>query len=510
MTATPIRILILAANPFDTDALTLDEEYQRIHQLWRSCDLRDSFELHHCLATRADELQSQVLAFKPHLIHFSGHGEKNSLIFADATGYRKHEVSKQALAELFKLCTPDLQAVFLNACHSDENADAIKEQVDYFIGMNNTINDKAGIAFSQGFYAAIFSQPTLNIEQAFDAGINQIKIAYAPDDNQTKIADTPENQQKILALKKRPKTYVPSYKHDIFISFADADTQWATGFISDLQAQLKAKLATFDGFQLCINNDFSQLEASAILLIIASPAYCQQYASQFEQLGSYAKRQPTFLIEITSYSIPSSLTGVSRQKFWHDDEQQGILSLQGAAHIDKANQVAELIAKQLQDLNTKHQLQQHTEQQRQQQQAARSPNTKSIDAFIFLHSAPEDLNLSVEIVPLLEAHGIDYVLPLPRSIEISASDIRQDIENNILNCDAVLILYEQTTSVWIREQLGTCRRLQRKRETPLKIIAIHHQGKEKELNYRLDNLHIYYCSPEKVASYIPEFLEALA
>jgi hypothetical protein len=433
------RILILVANPFDTAALTLDEEYQRIHNLWRSCDLRDQFKVHHCLATRAETLQSEVLQFKPHLIHFSGHGTEDSVIFTDSTGYQTHEVSKLALANLFKLCAPDLKAVFLNACHSAINAEYIAEQVDYFIGMNDAIDDKSGTTFSQGFYSVIFNQDTLDIEQAFQAGLNQMAIAHIT-----------EAEQQLRVLQKRPKTYVPSYKHDIFISFADEDTQWATSFISDLQAQLRLKLATFDGFQLCTNNDFSQLESSAMLLIIASPAYCQQYASQFEQLGNYVKRQPTFLIEITSYSIPSSLTGVSRQKFWHDDEQQGILPLQGAAHIDKANQVAELVANQLQDLKTKHQLQQHTEQQRQQQQAARSPDTKSIDAFIFLHSAPEDLALIADIVSLLKDNGIDYVLPLNRSIEISASDIRQDIENNILNCDAILILYEQTTSVWVR------------------------------------------------------------
>ncbi len=499
MTAIPIRILILVANPFDTAALTLDEEYQRIHNLWRSCDLRDSFEVHHCLATRAETLQSEVLQFKPHLIHFSGHGTEDSVIFTDSTGYQTHEVSKSALANLFKLCAPDLKAVFLNACHSAINAEDITEQVDYFIGMNDAIDDKAGTVFSQGFYSAIFNHDDLDIEQAFKAGLNQMAIA--------RIANA---EQQLRVLQKRPKTYVPSYKHDIFISFADADTQWATNFISELQKQLKSKLATFDDFQLCINNDFSQLEPSAMLLIIASPAYCQQYASQFEQLGNYAKRQPTFLIEMTSYSIPSSLTGVSRQKFWHDDEQQGILSLQGAAHIDKANQVAELVAQQLQDLKTKHQLQQLSEQHRQQQQAARSPDTKSIDAFIFLHSAPEDLALIADIESLLKDNGIDYVLPLHRSVEISSSDIRQDIENNILNCDAILILYEQTTSVWVREQLGNCRRLQRKRDTPLKIIAVH-KGKEKqELNYQLDNLHIYNCPPENAATYLTHFMEKLA
>ena len=487
MTPTPIRILILAANPWSTNRLDLGEEYQRIQDLWERSNLQERFELRHYPALRGEALQEKVLKFKPHIIHFSGHGEADSLIFTDLTGDKAHEVSKSALAELFKLCTPDLKAVFLNACYSANQAKEIVEQVDCVIGMNAAIDDLAAISFSQGFYTSLFNQDKLNIELAFNAGLNQMKIA-----------NITEAEQQKPVLQKRPNTYIPSYKHDVFISFADEDESWADNFINGLRKQLQLKLASFDGFQLYTGTDFSQLEQSAMLLIIASPVYCQQYQTQFEQLGTYTKRQPAFLVEIDSYRLPDSLKGLSRHKFWYDDDQQGILSLQGDAYIAKANQIAELVAKQLQELKTKHQLQQNTIQQRQQQQHARSPHTKSIDAFIFLHSAPEDLNLTRDIVPLLEENGIDYVLPLARSIETTAGDIRQDIENNILNCDAVLILYDQTTPVWVREQLGICRRLQRKRESPFKIIAVYKDANKPELDFRLENLHIYCCLSEFV------------
>lgn len=502
MTSLPIRILILVANPFDTAALTLDEEYQRIHSLWRSCDLRDSFEVHHCLATRAETLQSEVLQFKPHLIHFSGHGETDGLLFADSTGNHSYKVSKSALAELFKLCAPDLKAVFLNACHSAINAEDIAEQVDYFIGMNDAIDDKAGTVFSQGFYSAIFNQANLDIEQAFQAGLNQMDIAHIT-----------EAEQQLRVLQKRPKTYVPSYKHDIFISFADEDTQWATDFISNLKAQLRLKLATFDGFQLCINNDFSQLDPSAMLLIIASPAYCQQYASQFEQLGNYAKRQPTFLIEITSYSIPDSLKGVSRQKFWVDDEQQGIQSLQGAAHIDKANQVAELVTTQLQELKTKYQHQQNIEQQRKQQDTKKqNSDAKPIEGYVFLHSALEDFDLIDSIIiPLLDANNIDYALPLEKNYKTaSPKQIRDDIKNHIKECNAVLILHEKSNPIWARYQLSSCANASHEREKPLKIIALYKAPDHPDPGFpKLEHLHIYNCSPDQLSSYMAEFIEEL-
>jgi hypothetical protein len=496
---TKTKILILSANPWNTNRLGLDEEYQRIQELWENSDGQEQFELRYYPALRGEELQQKVLKFKPNLIHFSGHGEENGLIFADLVGDNAYEVSKQALAQLFKLCAPDLKAVFLNACHSAKQAEAIVEQVGYVIGMNAAINDLAAVSFSQGFYTVIFSQPRLDIEQAFQAGLNQMAIAHIS-----------EAEQKKPVLQKRRQTYVPSYTHDVFISFADEEADWAGNFSEYLRKQLKQKLETADGFQLYSGNDFSQLAQSASLLIIASPAYCQQYQPQLEQLGIQAKQQPAFLIETDSYTIPASLKGLSRYKFWYDDDQQGIIALQGDAYIEKANQVAELVAKQLQELRAQHQHQQRIGEQRQQQQEARKPNVNSIDAFVFLHSAPEDLDLIANIVPLLEDNGIDYVLPLQRTIEVTAGDIRQDIENNIINCDAILILYEQTTTVWVREQLGTCRRLQRKRETPLKIIAVHKNQQKPEVNFQLDNLHIYICPPEKVPTYLPRFIEALA
>lgn len=129
------RILFLAANPWNTNRLALSEEFQRIQDLWERCNSREIFDLRHYPALRGDKLQEKVLRLKPHLIHFSGHGEENALLMSDASGENPHEIGKQALASLFGLCAPELKAVFLNACYSALQADAIVEEVDYLIGM---------------------------------------------------------------------------------------------------------------------------------------------------------------------------------------------------------------------------------------------------------------------------------------------------------------------------------------------------------------------------------------
>lgn len=496
-----IRILILAANPWDTKRLGLDEEFQRIQELWESSERRDDFELRYYPALRGEALQEKVLKFKPHLLHFSGHGENSGLVFADVTGDKPYEVSKDALAQLFKLCAPELQGVFLNACHSAKQADAIVEQVDYVVGMNTTVNDLAAISFSQGFYSAIFSQTQLNIEQAFEAGLSQMAIVQIA-----------ASEQKKPILQKRPKTFVPNFQHDVFISFVDEDAQWTQDLSEYLRKQLKQQLATADGFQLYSGNDFHQLPQSALLLIIASPEYCQHYAAQFEKIGSFAKQQPVFLVERKVCTPrPEVLKGFTPYKFWYYDDSEGMMSITGDAYVSKANDLVLAIAKRLIELKTAQQQQQRLVQQRSEQQESRAhENINGIDAFVFIHSAPEDLDLTTEIVPILKNHGIDYILPITRSPDMNSTDIRQDIESNIFNCDAVLILYEQTTPIWVREQLGTCRRLQRKRETPLKVIAVHKDKDQPDIDCHFNNLQVYICPPENIASYLQHFIKALA
>ncbi len=500
-----IKILILTANPWETKPLGLDEEYERLLELWRGCDLRKQFKVRYRPALRADKLQAEVLQFKPHLIHFSGHGDYNGLVFTDLTGDKAHEVSKRALANLCRLCAPDLKAVFLNACYSAEQAEAIIEQVDYVIGMSGKIDDLAAINFSQGFYSAIFSQDTLNIEKAFDAGLNQMDIDHIT-----------EAEQQKPTLQKHPQTFVPNCKHDVFINFADKEAQWAHDLTDYLRKQLKQKLVTTDGFQLYDGNDFTQLAQSATLLIIASPAYCEQYHAQFAQLGTQTKQQPVFLVE---YEVcnprPEFLIGFTPYKFWRYDDYKGMMTvITGDEYVDKANELASAIAKQLIKLKNQQQRQQSNEQQLKQQHDAseQNINAKSIDGYVFLHSSLEDFNLIDEIiVPLLDENHITYALPLQKTYKQATSgEIREDIKSQIEQCNAILILHEQSAPTWARSQLGTCVNMLHKREKPLKIIALYKNPDNPDPGFpKLEHLHIYSCLPEQLTSYLPKFIEEL-
>ncbi|MCJ8279217.1 MAG: hypothetical protein MJK14_04585 [Rivularia sp. ALOHA_DT_140] len=84
-----------------------------------------------------------------------------------------------ALAGLFELCADEVECVLLNACYSEVQAKAISQNIDYVIGMNHEIGDKAAIEFAVGFYDALFNGKSF--EKAYKFGRNAIQMANIPE-----------------------------------------------------------------------------------------------------------------------------------------------------------------------------------------------------------------------------------------------------------------------------------------------------------------------------------------
>ena len=71
--------------------------------------------------------------------------------------------------------------VILNACYSETQARAITKHVDFAIGMNKDIGDKAAIEFSAAFYRAIgFGK---SIQEAFDQAVTKLMMDNIPEEN---------------------------------------------------------------------------------------------------------------------------------------------------------------------------------------------------------------------------------------------------------------------------------------------------------------------------------------
>ena len=155
MSPAPIKILILTANPRDTDRLRLDQEVREIETELLRAKSRDSFELITKWAVRVDDLARALLDHNPQIIHFSGHGTGDAGLALEDDDGNVQLVKTDPLARLFKLARNTVQCVVLNACYSEVQASAIHQHIDCVVGMNKAIGDKAAIQFATKFYQAL-------------------------------------------------------------------------------------------------------------------------------------------------------------------------------------------------------------------------------------------------------------------------------------------------------------------------------------------------------------------
>jgi hypothetical protein len=175
------KILILTANPGNTQPLRLSEEVREIKSAWERSSKREQFEIIVEEAVRPKELRRALLTHKPQILHFSGHGggEQGLVLMGDSGNGVL--VTPDALSRFFKAFKNifTIETVLLNACYSEVQASGICPYINYIIGMNKAIGDAAATQFSIGFYDTLFNGES--IENAFTLGCNAIELENIPE-----------------------------------------------------------------------------------------------------------------------------------------------------------------------------------------------------------------------------------------------------------------------------------------------------------------------------------------
>jgi hypothetical protein len=189
-----IKIMCVAANPFEVTSLQLDEEVRTIHERMRDAPARTRFDISKHGAVRIADLQGLLLQHRPTIVHFSGHGSKASeIVLQDNSG---NPTSARALGHLFASFKDSIRCVVLNACYSQQQARAIAGQIESVVGMPKGIGHAAAIEFAASFYQALgFGR---NIHTAFDLASSQIGF--------TRIR--PESLPQLLARNTNPEGIV--------------------------------------------------------------------------------------------------------------------------------------------------------------------------------------------------------------------------------------------------------------------------------------------------------------
>lgn len=179
---TPKRtILILASSPINQARLRLDKETREIDEGLRRSQKREQFTLEQKWAVRPDDLRRALLDFHPQIVHFCGHGTgDNGLVLESDTGEAQF-VPTNALANLFKLFSKrGVECVVLNACYAEVQAKAISQHINYVVGMDDKISDRAAVKFAVGFYDALGAG--CSYKDAFEMGCSAIALEGIPEE----------------------------------------------------------------------------------------------------------------------------------------------------------------------------------------------------------------------------------------------------------------------------------------------------------------------------------------
>ena len=106
-----IKILFLAANPLKKSQLQLDEEFRQINEKIQLSEHHDKFELFSAWAVRITDIYYSFNRYKPHIVHFSGHGTKSGEIMLIDHDGRSTTFTPESIKTIFSELTENINIV---------------------------------------------------------------------------------------------------------------------------------------------------------------------------------------------------------------------------------------------------------------------------------------------------------------------------------------------------------------------------------------------------------------
>lgn len=185
----PLRILVVIANPEATTPLDLDSERKTLKNAWRS----DNVEISFLEKPTLDALRQHLLSSPQHVFHFMGHGGFDEargtghLVFETSSG-ASQPVRDEVLATVLRgEARPRL--VVLNACQTGRTSDQsgrhpfagvapalVRAGVPAVVAMRRAISDPAAVVFSKALYQRLAAGDPV------DAAVAEGRISLHNDD----------------------------------------------------------------------------------------------------------------------------------------------------------------------------------------------------------------------------------------------------------------------------------------------------------------------------------------
>jgi hypothetical protein len=171
-----ITMLYIAASPKDAGHLQTENEFAAIKRSLDASFGRQNFKLPNPMfATTIEEMVNSINSIGPNIIHFSGHAGKRGIILSNRNNAAE-VIPIKILDDLFGTFDKTIRCVFLNACYSAKQAEAISKHADYVIGMNQPVGDTTAMLFSESFYQSIFNGASPDYEKSFKQAKIQLQF----------------------------------------------------------------------------------------------------------------------------------------------------------------------------------------------------------------------------------------------------------------------------------------------------------------------------------------------
>jgi hypothetical protein len=175
-----LRLLLLGAS--GDGELRVAREQARIRVAVERALHRDLITFDTRPSATIEDLMDGISRFRPHVVHFSGHGNEHLIAFeqdVDAPHDQPALVSAEAFAQALSATDDPPRLVLLNSCDSAVQIDPLVIKVTPFaIGMTDEIEDGDAITYATQFYAAVANGQS--ILAAHDAGKAMLALSGLP------------------------------------------------------------------------------------------------------------------------------------------------------------------------------------------------------------------------------------------------------------------------------------------------------------------------------------------
>jgi len=155
-------LLIAGTTEGGTTPLRLDREVREIDVKVRSSPHRDQINLTWIQATRVSDILDALNRVEPDVVHFSGHGGADSLLFEAPDG-TPHALRGDQLGLLLQAAPRRIRLMVFNACESAAQARAAVEWTEFSIGMERSIGDDAAKEWAGQFYGSLGAGVTVDV-----------------------------------------------------------------------------------------------------------------------------------------------------------------------------------------------------------------------------------------------------------------------------------------------------------------------------------------------------------